>query len=134
MMTWCPIFTLPAMPTCATSSPCGPIFVPWPTATRSLNLVPRPMTVLPSVARSMEQLAPISTSSSITTLPTCGILWCATTPSGPLAGANGDAVAEHAVVVDHDVRKQHAVAPDPRPRPDVDARVEDGAGADGGGG
>jgi hypothetical protein len=36
--------------------------------------------VLPSVARSMAQLAPISTSSSMTTLPICGIFAAALGP------------------------------------------------------
>ena len=39
-------------------------------------LVPRPMTVSPSVARSIAVLAPTSTSSSIRTIPSCGIFRC----------------------------------------------------------
>ncbi len=40
-------------------------------------MVPRPTTVSPSVARSIAALAPISTSSSTRTVPTCGTLRCA---------------------------------------------------------
>ena len=48
--------------------------VPWPMATRLSSLLPRPMAVLPKAARLIAQFEPISTSSSMTTLPICGIL------------------------------------------------------------
>ena len=46
----------------------------WATCTRLSILLPRPITVSPRRARSTVVLAPISTSSSTRTLPTCGIL------------------------------------------------------------
>ena len=53
-----PISTEPAIPTWATNMQSSPILVPWPTTTELLNLVPRPIRVTPSVARSIAQTAP----------------------------------------------------------------------------
>ena len=47
----------------------------WPICTRLSSFVPRPMRVSPRAARSIAVRAPISTSSSTTTIPTCGIFW-----------------------------------------------------------
>ena len=69
-----PIFVLPAMPTCAATIESAPMVTEWPTCTRLSSLVRGPMRVSPRAARSMAVSAPISTSSSITTMPTCGIL------------------------------------------------------------
>ena len=63
------ITTAPAMATCAQIKQCGPINVSWPTCTWLSIFVPRPMRVSALTPRSMVQSAPISTSSSITTLP-----------------------------------------------------------------
>src|SRR5207245_1546918 len=72
-----PIRHDPAIPTWATMIECSPISTLWPICTRLSILVPRRMIVCPSVARSIVVFAPISTSSSTSTEPTCGIFRCA---------------------------------------------------------
>ena len=72
-VTLLPIRVLPAMPTCPAITVSAPMRTEWPTWTRLSILVPRPTRVSPMEARSMATRAPISTSSSITTMPTCGI-------------------------------------------------------------
>src|SRR5258707_7043577 len=62
----------------------------WPTCTMLSSLVPSPIDVTPSAARSTHELAPISTKSPISTRPTCGNLCqrpCSITypkPSAPI--------------------------------------------------
>ena len=68
-----PTRVLPAIPTWPASTVSWPITTEWPTCTRLSILVPRPMRVSLMEARSMAARAPISTSSSTTTIPTCGI-------------------------------------------------------------
>ena len=70
-----PSVVLPAMPTWPASTLSLPIATEWPICTRLSILLPRPMRVSCSAARSTAVSAPISTSSSITTMPTCGIFW-----------------------------------------------------------
>ena len=67
-------FVLPAMPTWPASSTFFPIVTPCAICTRLSILLPAPTRVSPTAGRSIAELAPISTSSSITTPPTCGIL------------------------------------------------------------
>ena len=55
---------------------CGPICTLWPTCTRLSIFVPRPMRVALNFARSMQTHEPISTSSSMTTVPICGTFAC----------------------------------------------------------
>ena len=81
MPTWPPSMTpepmraLPATPTWAAMTVSWPTCTEWPICTRLSSLVPRPMRVSAVAERSMAVRAPISTSSSITTTPTWGILW-----------------------------------------------------------
>ncbi len=70
-----PIRLLPAMPTWPHSTVSEPMVTEWPTCTRLSSFEPRPMRVSPSAARSTAVSAPISTSSSITTVPTWGNFW-----------------------------------------------------------
>ncbi len=72
-MTLSPMTVLPAMPTCDASSVLSPTVTPWAICTRLSILAPARMRVSPTAGRSMVVLAPISTSSSITTGPVCGI-------------------------------------------------------------
>ena len=74
-VTLLPIFVLPAIPTCATITESSPISTLWAICTKLSIFVPLPITVSPNVALSIVTHAPISTSSSILTIPTCGILW-----------------------------------------------------------
>ncbi|MBK7877967.1 MAG: hypothetical protein IPJ77_20005 [Planctomycetes bacterium] len=64
----------PAMPTCAIRSAPSPTTTLCAMCTRLSILTPRPMRVAPKRPRSIAAFAPISTSSSTTTLPHCGIL------------------------------------------------------------
>ena len=61
-----------ALAACAAITTRSPISQLWPTWTMLSSFVPRPMRVRPNAARSTHVWAPISTSSSITTVPTCG--------------------------------------------------------------
>ncbi len=61
------------MPTKAAIAQCAPIRQLWPIWHRLSILVPLPTEVAPVWARSMQVLAPISTSSPRVTMPTCGI-------------------------------------------------------------
>ncbi len=84
----------PETPDCATRRESGPTSTLWATMTRSSILTPRPMRVTPRAARSTQLLAPISTSSSTTTIPTCGNLkWRGPwpSPSGSKANPNPSA-------------------------------------------
>ncbi len=69
-----PIVTLPEMPTQPAMTVCSPMRQLCPTCTWLSILTPSSMTVSPIAPRSMVVLAPISTSSPITTEPTCGTL------------------------------------------------------------
>jgi len=62
------------MPVWADDTVFSPICTLWPIWIRLSSFTPRRMTVESVLARSMQVLAPISTSSSITTLPSWGIL------------------------------------------------------------
>src|SRR3984885_9253871 len=66
------ITMLPESPVCAAITTFCPILQLWPMCTRLSIFVPRPMRVSSSAPRSIVVLAPISTSSSITNLPTWG--------------------------------------------------------------
>ena len=68
-----PIRALPAIPTWAAITVSRPISTLCPTWIRLSSLVPGPTRVTPSAARSIVVFAPISTSSPISTVPTCGI-------------------------------------------------------------
>ena len=80
------IVVLPAMPTCAASRTFRPSRTPCPTCTRLSIFVPAWIRVSPIAGRSIATCAPISTSSSMTTPPTCGIFRCV--PSGRSANPN----------------------------------------------
>src|ERR1035441_8882733 len=69
-----PISVDPASPTCAQRSTSSPTWDPCPTCTRLSTFTPRPIRVSPTLARSMQEFACTSTSSSITTGAGCGIL------------------------------------------------------------
>ena len=69
-----PIVVLPAMPTQPAITVCAPMRTLWPICTWLSILTPSSITVSPIVPRSIVVLAPISTSSPITTLPSCGTL------------------------------------------------------------
>ena len=69
-----------------------------PICTRLSILVPAPMCVLPVCARSTHVFAPISTSSSSTTLPTCGIRSVRPSTKRPAEAV----AADHAPGVQHD--------------------------------
>ena len=146
-----PIVVLPAMPTCAASSVFSPTLTPWAICTRLSILAPALIRVSPTAGRSMVVLAPISTSSSMTTGPTCGIFsWvpsarCAKPkPSAPMTApswtttraprrqrlANRHARVDHAVgpehgvVADHHVRVQHGAGADAGATADHDQRAD----------
>src|SRR5205809_4865670 len=83
-----PSFEDPETPTWATRIECSPTSTLWPIWTRLSILVPRRTMVSPKVARSIVVLAPISTSSSMTTPPVCGILrWRAPSKANPKPSA-----------------------------------------------
>jgi len=66
----------PAMPTWETIMHAWPVTTLWPIWTKLSIFVPAPTRVTPKRARSTHELAPISTSAPISTMPTWGILWC----------------------------------------------------------
>ncbi|MPN59003.1 hypothetical protein SDC9_206720 [bioreactor metagenome] len=68
-----PIFDEPAIPVCEAITESSPISTLCATCTKLSSLTPFLMMVLPNVARSIVVFEPISTSSSITTFPVCGI-------------------------------------------------------------
>ena len=70
-----PTVVEPEMPTCETMKPLRPICTLCPICARLSILVPSPMRVTSSTARSMAALAPTSTALPMATLPTCGIFW-----------------------------------------------------------
>ena len=72
-LTWSPMTVEPAKPVNDASAQCLPIRQLCPICTRLSIFVPAPIRVLPVCARSTHVFAPISTSSSSTTLPICGI-------------------------------------------------------------
>ena len=72
-MTRLPTRVLPEIPACAAIAVPLPITTLCPTWMRLSSFVPRQIRVTPSVALSMVVFAPISTSSSISTVPTWGI-------------------------------------------------------------
>ena len=150
-----PIVVLPAMPTCEASSVLSPMLTPWAICTRLSILAPARIRVSPTAGRSMVVLAPISTSSSITTGPTCGIFsWvpsarCAKPkPSAPMTAPSWTTTraprrhasridtrawitavgAEHGVVADDHVRVQHAAGADAGATADHDQRADGDAG------
>ena len=63
----CPTFEVPAMPVWAEETVFSPICTLWPIWIRLSSFTPRRMTVESVLARSMQVLAPISTSSSMMT-------------------------------------------------------------------
>jgi hypothetical protein len=65
---------LPERPVCAAMTTSSPMRTLWPTWTRLSIFVPRQMRVSSSAPRSTVELAPISTSSSMTSRPTWGIV------------------------------------------------------------
>jgi hypothetical protein len=69
-----PTVTEPASPACPQMTHERPTRQPWAICTRLSILVPLPMVVDPNLARSTQELAPISTWSPMTTLPMWGIL------------------------------------------------------------
>ena len=69
----------PATPLYATSKLSAPMSAAWPICTKLSSFAPRRTNVSPSAGRSMQLLAPTSTSSSTIARPTCGIF---TLPSG----------------------------------------------------
>jgi len=88
------------------------------TCTMLSSLVPSPITVTPSAARSMQQLAPISTKSPISTRPTCGTCASGRAPhvaesvrANHRAGVNDDAAPYIHVVVNGDVGMEHGASP-----------------------
>ncbi len=110
------------MPACPQRSECSPTMTLCPICTRLSILVPRPMTVSPSVARSIAALAPISTSSSSRTIPTCGILRCdAAVPD-----------VSEPVRADDGARLQDAARPDPAPVENRGVGVQEAVLPDGG--
>src|SRR5262245_6712453 len=68
----------PDLPAMAQSSPSTQL---WPMCTCASILQPRPRRVTSKRARSTVVLAPSSTSSPSSTMPTCGIFWCRPCPS-----------------------------------------------------
>src|SRR5579862_9172744 len=84
-----PISVDPASPTCEQSSASSPTCDPCPTCTRLSTFTPRPSRVSPTLARSIQEFAWISTSSPITTGAGCGIL--CQCPSAVLANPNPSA-------------------------------------------
>src|SRR6266702_3652023 len=70
-----PTLVEPARPTCPQSIVSDPTCEAWPIKTRSSSLVPRPIRVSPTVARSTHAFACTSTSSSSTAGPDCVILY-----------------------------------------------------------
>ena len=73
-MTRLPMCEVPARPVCAQMRASSSTVHEWPIWTRLSIFVPRFIRVSPIEALSMAVLAPISTSSSRTTRPVCGIL------------------------------------------------------------
>src|SRR6184192_472908 len=67
-------------PTCAATTVCAPIWQLWPMCTRLSSFTPSAMRVSSSEPRSIAVLAPISTSSPISTIPTCGNFHCLPSP------------------------------------------------------
>ena len=125
---------LPAMPTWATRRVSSPTVTLWATWTRLSVLTPRWIHVLPNVARSMALSAPISTSSSIWTMPVWGILWYRfpvrrkpeTVPADDRARVDDDPAADPAAIPDRHVRVDLDVIADHRVR--LDDRPRDGCG------
>ncbi len=68
-----PSVVLPAMPVWATRMEFSPMTTLWPTMTRLSIFTPDLTQVVPKAARSTQELAPTSTSSSRRTVPTCGL-------------------------------------------------------------
>ena len=96
---------------------------PWAICTRLSIFVPAPIRVSPTAGRSIVVLAPISTSSSITTSACCGIFRCVPSacganpnPSLPMTApsCSDDAVADDDALANRDLRVDHAVVADPR--------------------
>ena len=128
------------MPTCAASSTRWPTLTPCAMCTRLSILVPARIRVSPTAGRSIVELAPISTSSSMTTsavlrdlqMRAVGLL---REPEAVAAdhGAvvQDDAVADDHALADRDVRVDDAVVADPGAGADDDVGIDDGAGADG---
>ena len=102
----------------------GPIWQPCPTITRLSILVPRPMLVAPSVARSTVALAPISTSSSSddgADLRDLAVAVGQRHEAEPVAadhgaGVQGDAVADAHALAHHDAGVRREVVADARRR------------------
>ncbi len=134
-----PISVEPARPVWPQIMLLAPSLEAWPTRTRSSILVPRPMRVSPTVARSMQELAWISTSSSRTAGPDCAILYQEPSALFGVAEAVGaddgavlqdDAIADAAVFADDGVGVGEEVVADFGALVDGDEAVEDGVVAD----
>ena len=123
----------PAMPTWPQSRLWRPIWLLWPIITRLSILVPSPIRVVSNVARSIVQLAPIST--SLLDLEPAGMRDLHV-PSVDLAVAESVA-AQHAPGVDldpvaqDDVRIEHGVGMDDAVAAQLAAVADDGAGMEG---
>jgi hypothetical protein len=101
---WRPIFALPAMPTQPAMALCAPMCTLWPIWIRLSSLTPSSSTVSSSAPRSMQVLAPISTSSPMRTAPSCSIL-----TQRALAGREAEAVgADDRATVQDAARTHHA--------------------------
>ena len=101
--------------------------------------MPAPIRVSPTAGRSIVVFAPISTSSSMTTPPICGILWWVPSgrrakpkPSLPIDGAvlQHDAVADADALADRDARRAARSRRRRRVPADCDVRMHDRARAD----
>src|SRR3984957_8729513 len=79
--TFSPISVLPEMPTCAATTELRPILTLCATCTKLSIFTPAPTTVASSDPRSTVELHPISTSSPISTVPTCGNFMCCPSPN-----------------------------------------------------
>ena len=133
------IVTLPATPTCAASRTFLPMLTPCATWTRLSILVPAPIRVSPTAGRSMVVLAPISTSSSMTTRADLRDLVVGAVGAAGEAEAvaadhgavlHDDAMADADALADRHPGVNHAVVADRRLPADADVRMDDRARAD----
>ncbi len=137
------------MPLWATTTQPSPSLTLWAIITRLSILQPRPITVSGPLPRSIVLLAPISTSSPISTRPSCGTLrWprCAEReaeavlpdpharvdhhPLADQAMAEGRAGADHAVRAEPDAGADHRIGADPAARPELGPGLDHRAGRD----
>ena len=137
----CPTFEVPAMPVWAEETVFSPICTLWPIWIRLSSFTPRRMIVESVLARSMQVLAPISTSSSTTTLPSCGILskppaalGMKPKPSAPITApaCRMQRRADHAPLVNLDTRVEDRSVADGHAVTDIDLGIDLAVGADAG--